>query len=52
MKYQLFPRSRGMTVELCDVVKCFEVANVKINSVNNTLGSDDVLKHLTMPLES
>jgi hypothetical protein len=50
MRYQLFPRSQGMTAELHDIVKCFESAKKMINSAEKNLVSNDVLGHLVEPL--
>ena len=52
MKYQLFPRSQGMTNELFNVVKCFEDIYQNINSLENNLDSNAVLGFLTEPLEA
>ncbi|MCL2753375.1 MAG: hypothetical protein FWE44_04415 [Defluviitaleaceae bacterium] len=46
MKYQLFPRSQGMSDELMSIVKCFENADDAINSSSNNLKSNEVLKEL------
>lgn len=51
MQYQQFPRSRGITRELQDVVKAFLQVDDKICSANHTLTSNEVLAllcpHLT-----
>ena len=46
MQYQQFPRSRGITKELQDVVQAFEKVDHKISSVQNTLSSNEVLSYL------
>jgi len=46
MKYQLFPRSQGMSCDLLEVVKCFESANASINSFENSLSSNEVLGNI------
>lgn len=46
MQYQQFPRSRGITKELQDVVHAFEKIASKISSDKNTLTSNEVLAHL------
>ena len=50
MKYQLFPRSQGMTTELHDVVKCFESVEANICSANHNLKSNEVLAELAESL--
>lgn len=44
LKYQLFPRSFGITKEVSDVIKCFEKNYNNIKSPENNLNSDGVLK--------
>lgn len=46
MQYQQFPRSRGITKELQDVVQAFEKVDHKISSAKNTLSSNEVLAYL------
>lgn len=43
IQYQFFPRSRGLTDEMCQVVDCFNSVNDKISSETNDLVSNDVL---------
>ncbi|MBQ9231253.1 MAG: hypothetical protein IJ190_08760 [Prevotella sp.] len=43
IQYQFFPRSRGLTEEMRQIVDCFNVVNDKISSDNNDLVSNDVL---------
>ena len=43
IQYQFFPRSRGLTDEMRQIVDCFNVVNDKISSDNNDLVSNDVL---------
>lgn len=52
VRYQLFPRSVGITEELRRVVKCFEAAHEDIKSSNNKLTSDGVLRFLRPQFES
>jgi len=51
LRYQLFPRSVGITDELRGIVKCFEAVYDNIRSPNNTLSSDGVLRFLRPQLE-
>lgn len=51
IRYQLFPRSVGLTAELRTVIACFEAVYDKIKSPENTLNSDGVLHHLRPHLE-
>jgi hypothetical protein len=50
-RYQLFPRSIGLSEELRNVIKCFEVAYPWIKSPDHELPSDGVLAHLRPSLE-
>ena len=43
IQYQFFPRSRGLTEEMRQIVDCFNVVNDKISSDTNELVSNDVL---------
>ena len=52
LKYQLFPRSVGLTQELGQVVKCFEAVYDSIKSPENTLTSDGVLRILRPHLQA
>lgn len=52
LRYQLFPRSVGITEELQNVVKCFEAVYDSIKSPDNTLNSDGVLRFLRPHLET
>lgn len=52
LRYQLFPRSVGITEELRAVVQCFEVAHDEISSQKNTLSSDGALRFLRPRFES
>ena len=51
LKYQLFPRSVGITEQIQQVIKCFELAYEKIKSPENELKSDEVLEILRPHLE-
>lgn len=51
LKYQLFPRSQGLTEKLRDVIKCFERTYVQIKSPENELKSNEVLDLLRPYLE-
>jgi hypothetical protein len=51
LRYQLFPRSVGLTDELRSVIDCFERVYDQIKSPENTLNSDGVLQHLRPHLE-
>lgn len=48
---QFFPRSRGLTNEMRQIVDCFHAVNDKISSDNNDLVSNDVLALLRPYLE-
>ena len=50
-RYQLFPRSVGVTTQLHQVIQCFEVVYEDIRSPEHTLNSDGVLAHLRPHLE-
>lgn len=52
LKYQLFPRSFGITEEIRDVVSCFEKNYEKIKSPDYNLSSDGVLKVLSEDLKA
>ena len=43
IQYQFFPRSRGLTDEMRQIVDCFNVVNDRISSESNDLVSNDVL---------
>lgn len=51
LKYQLFPRSFGITLEVKAVIDCFEQNYDSIKSPDNTLNSDEVLKIIKPYLE-
>ncbi|MCG9126902.1 hypothetical protein JT359_04805 [Candidatus Poribacteria bacterium] len=51
LKYQLFPRSIGITNQIQDVIGCFEATYDKIESPKNELKSDEVLNLLRPFLE-
>jgi hypothetical protein len=51
LRYQLFPRSVGITEGLQSVIQCFEAVHDDIKSPENTLNSDGVLKLLKPHLE-
>lgn len=48
---QLFPRSFGITPEVEDVIKCFQLNYDKIKSPENNLSSDGVLKSIANELK-
>ena len=48
LRYQLFPRSVGITEQIQRVIKCFELAYEEIKSPENELKSDEVL-HILRP---
>lgn len=52
LRYQLFPRSVGLTDELDKIIKCFEAVYEQIKSPENTLNSNAVLRHLRQHLET
>lgn len=43
IQYQFFPRSRGLTEEMRQIVHCFNAVNDKISSDTKDLVSNDVL---------
>ena len=51
LRYQLFPRSVGLTDELSQVITCFESVHDQIKSPEKTLNSDGVLQFLRPYLE-
>ncbi|MDE0316825.1 MAG: hypothetical protein OXM61_18210 [Candidatus Poribacteria bacterium] len=51
LKYQLFPRSVGITGQIEQVINCFERAYEQIKSPENELKSDEVLDVLRPHLE-
>jgi hypothetical protein len=52
LRYQLFPRSVGISEELRAVVQCFEAVYDQIGSQNYTLNSDGALRFLRPQFES
>ncbi|MCL2168505.1 MAG: hypothetical protein FWB74_00605 [Defluviitaleaceae bacterium] len=46
MKFQLFPRSQGITDELMQVIDCFKAVEDKITSAAHELSSNEVLAYL------
>lgn len=52
LRYQLFPRSVGITSQLQQIIQCFEVVYDDIKSPENRLSSDGVLAHLRPHLEA
>ena len=51
LKYQLFPRSQGITEQIQHVIECFERTYEQIKSPEKELKSDEVLKILRPHLE-
>ena len=52
LKYQLFPRSVGLTKQIEQVIECFELVYDEIKSPENELKSDEVLQILRPRLEN
>ena len=52
LRYQLFPRSVGITTQVQNVIKCFDLAYNRIKSPENELNSNEVLNILRPYLES
>ena len=52
LRYQLFPRSVGITEQIQQVIKCFELVYDGIKSPENELKSDEVLQVLRPHLEN
>lgn len=50
LRYQLFPRSFGISNEMINIIKCFENQYDKIRSPENDLSSDGVLKVISKDL--
>lgn len=44
IRYQFFPRSRGVNKEIEGIIQCFKYVEDKIDSATNTLVSNDVLE--------
>lgn len=52
IRYQYFPRSRGITTEIKQVIDCFTNSEDKICSANNNLSSNDVLEVIRDDLQN
>lgn len=52
IRYQFFPRSRGVTNEIQDIIKCFKKVESEIDSAKNTLVSNEVLAKVRPFLEN
>ena len=52
LRYQLFPRSVGITEQIQEVIECFELVYDEIKSPENELKSDEVLQILRPRLEN
>ena len=52
LRYQLFPRSVGITEQIQQVIECFELVYDEIKSPENELNSDEVLQILRPHLEN
>jgi hypothetical protein len=50
IRYQLFPRSFGISNEILNIVNCFELHYDKIKSPENDLNSNDVLQIISKDL--
>ncbi len=50
IQFQFFPRSQGITPRMKNIIDCFVEANRKIDSQNNNLSSNNVLKELAQSL--
>lgn len=51
IRYQFFPRSRGVTKDIQDVIDCFKAVEVDIDSETKNLVSNDVLAIVRPHLE-
>lgn len=51
IRYQFFPRSRGVTNEIQEVINCFKMAEEMIDSACNELKSNEVLEKVRPFLE-
>ena len=51
IKYQFFPRSRGVTQEIQDVINSFKAVEARIDSENSELKSNEVLQIVRPHLE-
>ena len=52
IKYQFFPRSQGVTVEIKSIIHCFEFEVDKIKSPDFNLSSNEVLEIIRPHLEN
>ena len=52
LRYQLFPRSVGITEQIQEVIECFELVYDEIKSPENELKSDEVLQILRSRLKN
>ncbi len=52
LRFQLFPRSVGITAQIQQVIECFNLAHDRIKSPENELKSNEVLDILRPHLES
>lgn len=51
IKFQLFPRSKGISKEIRAIVECFDLEDVRIKSPDNNLSSNEVLAIVRPHLE-
>jgi hypothetical protein len=51
INFQLFPRSKGISLEIQEIVNCFELEAKKIQSPENNLSSNEVLELVRPHLE-
>lgn len=51
IRFQLFPRSKGVSTSVLAIVKCFELESEKIKSPENNLSSNEVLALVRPHLE-
>lgn len=51
IRFQFFPRSHGITVQISEVIKCFESENNKFKSPEFNLSSNEVLEILKPKLQ-
>lgn len=52
IRYQFFPRSRGVTKEIHNVIECFKVIESEIDSTTTNLISNEVLAKVRPHLEN
>ena len=52
LRFQFFPRSQGITIQIQNIINCFEIEYDKIKSPDYTLSSNSVLEIIRPHLEN